>query len=103
MFPHHIWGLGWDELASIMTIFTAIISGLIAWLVHTVNDNFRKNATPLNNNISKLNSVIELLKNELSNHATTIDKAMGKLDQLDDKVVEHEVRINELERRNKHD
>ena len=103
MFPHHVLGLGWDELASILGIFSAILGGLMAWLVHTVNDNFRKNATPLNNNISKLNSVIESLKNELSNHSDTIDKAMSKLDKLDNKVVEHEVRINELERRNKHD
>lgn len=103
MFPHHILGLGWDEILSALTIASMIVTAVISWLVHVINDAFRKNAGPLNANITKLNSVIELLKNELANHSTTIDKAMNKLDRLDDKVVEHEVRINELERRDSHD
>ena len=44
--PHHIFGLGWDEIASIISIFTVVFGGFIGWLVHTVNDNFSKNSKP---------------------------------------------------------
>ena len=96
--PHHILGLGWDELASIISIFTIIFGGFIGWLVHTVNDNFSKNSKPLNESIDKLSKVIDSLKFQLTSHQKSIDDVSNKMDQVNDRVVDHEARLKIIER-----
>ena len=96
--PHHIFGLGWDELASIISIFTIIFGGVIGWLVHTVNDNFSKNSKPLNESIDKLSKVIDSLKFQLTSHQKSIDDVSNKMDQINDRVVDHEARLKIIER-----
>lgn len=96
--PHHILGLGWDELASIISIFTIIFGGFIGWLVHTVNDNFSKNSKPLNESIDKLSKVIDSLKFQLTSHQKSIDDVSNKMDQINDRVVDHEARLKIIER-----
>ena len=98
MLPHHILGLGWDELASIISIFTIIFGGFIGWLVHTVNDNFSKNSKPLNESIDKLSKVIDSLKFQLTSHQKSIDDVSNKMDQINDRVVDHEARLKIIER-----
>ena len=96
--PHHIFGLGWDEIASIISIFTVIFGGFIGWLVHTVNDNFSKNSKPLNESIEKLSNVIDSLKFQLTNHQKSIDDVSSKMDRINDHVVDHEARLKVLEK-----
>lgn len=96
--PHHILGLGWDELASIISIFTIIFGGFIGWLVHTVNDNFSKNSKPLNESIDNLSNVIQALKMQLSDHQKSIDDVSHRMERLNDHVVDHEARIKVLEK-----
>lgn len=96
--PHHILGFGWDELASIMTVFSVVCGIFIGWLVHTVNDNFAKNSKPLNESIDKLSKVIDSLKFQLTSHQKSIDDVSNKMDQINDRVVDHEARLKIIER-----
>lgn len=96
--PHHIMGLGWDEIASIITIFSVIFGGFIGWLVHTVNDNFSKNSKPLKEAIDDLKNVIDSFKFQLEEHRNTIDRVSEKVDKINDDVVDHEARLKILEK-----
>ena len=96
--PHHVLGLGWDELASIMTIFSVVFGCFIGWLVHTVNDNFAKNSKPLNESIEKLNKTIDSLKFQLTSHQKSIEDVSNKMEQINNHVVDHEARLKILEK-----
>lgn len=95
--PHQILGFGWDELASIIGVFSVVFGGFIGWLVHTVNDNFAKNSKPLNENIEKLSDVINMLKYQLQDHQKNIDSVSKQVDKINDKVTDHEARLKILE------
>lgn len=95
--PHQVMGFGWDELASIMTVFSVIFGGFIGWLVHKVNDAFAKNSKPLNENIERLSDVINMLKYQLQDHQKSIDDVSRKVEQINDHVVDHETRLRILE------
>nr|WP_321316023.1 hypothetical protein [uncultured Ligilactobacillus sp.] len=95
--PHQILGFGWDELASIIGVFSVVFGGFIGWLVHTVNDNFAKNSKPLNENIEKLSDVINMLKYQLQDHQKNIDNVSKQVDKINDKVTDHEARLKILE------
>lgn len=96
--PHHVLGFGWDELASIMTVFSVVCGVFIGWLVHKVNDTFAKNSKPLNENIERLSDVINMLKYQLQSHQKSIDDVSHKVEQISDQVVDHEARIKVLEK-----
>ena len=96
--PHHFLGLGWDEIASIIGIFSVIFGGFIGWLVHTVNDNFAKNSKPLREAIDNLKTVLETFKLELEGHQRDIDKVSDKIDSIKENVVDHEARLKVLEK-----
>ena len=80
--PHHIFGLGWDEIASIISIFTVVFGGFIG----------------LNESIEKLSNVIDSLKFQLTNHQKSIDDVSSKMDRINDHVVDHEARLKVLEK-----
>lgn len=96
--PHHVLGFGWDELASIIGVFSVVFGGFVGWLVHTVNDNFAKNSKPLNESIDKLSKVIDALKFQLTNHQKTIDDVSHRVEKINDHVVDHEARLKILEK-----
>lgn len=95
--PHQIFGFGWDELASIIGVFSVVFGSFIGWLVHTVNDNFTKNSKPLNENIERLSDVINMLKYQLQDHQKNIDSVSKQVDRINDKVTDHEARLKILE------
>ena len=96
--PHHVLGLGWDEISSIITIFSIVFGGFMGWLVHKVNDTFAKNSKPLNENIERLSDVINMLKYQLQSHQKSIDDVSHKVEQISDHVVDHEARLKIIER-----
>lgn len=101
--PHYILGLGWDEIASIVTVLTAVFGALTAWLVHTVNSNFRKNAKPLNDSLEKLSEVIHELQFHLDEHSKNISNVADDVRKISERVVQHEARIQVLEDKKKED
>lgn len=96
--PHHFLGLGWDEISSIITVFSIVFGAFMGWLVHKVNDTFTKNSKPLNENIERLSDVINMLKYQLQNHQKSIDDVFHKVDSIRDDVIDHEARIKVLEK-----
>ncbi|HIX01175.1 MAG TPA: hypothetical protein H9861_00255 [Candidatus Ligilactobacillus excrementigallinarum] len=96
--PHQIFGFGWDELASIVAVFSTVFGVFIGWLVHTVNSNFAKNSKPIHESIDKLTDVITGLKYQLLSHQQSIQDIQNKAEKNEESINDHEARLKILEK-----
>lgn len=99
---HSIFGLSWDELASIVGIIAAFF-GALGWVIHTtgkraghfINENVHKPVANVDKSVRGLSKNVDSLRSELHQHATDSSETLIK---MQDKDNDFESRISYLEK-----
>ena len=99
---HALFGLTWDELASIGGIIAAIFA-FIGWIIHAsgkkagnfINENVHKPLSSVDTNMKGLGNSVDSLREELHRHAVNSSETLIKMQDRDNNF---ESRISYLEK-----
>lgn len=95
--PHTFWGLQWDEWGSIVAVFTAVIV-ILRWLVKKMDIELFE---PIRHQLQILHVSIQEFNDRQKRAEERMIDSDKKLQYHDDKIKEHERRINDLEEETK--